>query len=142
MADARSERQPSDAARDELLHSSAVFITELEQLLEMERRKRALDSSDPDRIPLAREIEELTVGLVSRSRYQTRLLQLEAQEWRFEERGFEEEPARAPLAVIQDWRAAERRLYEARLALERASDETDRLREEHHRSRRSSGSSG
>lgn len=92
-----------DEGEQELLHSSQVFLTELERLGELETRKRDMSPDDRQRVPLAHEIEDVTVGLVSLSRYQTRLIKLE-QELRGDGRAAD----RNPQVVLAEWRAAER----------------------------------
>jgi hypothetical protein len=130
-----TEHEPSDdvqsemtqAAERDLQASSALFMTGLERATELERRKQHLAPGDPARDDLAREIEAITLDLVSRGRYQTRLIELEDQ-------ALDARPdERRPGEVLEDWRAAERRLNEARIELERASDDADRLRDEHRR---------
>jgi hypothetical protein len=117
--------ETAEAAERDLQASSALFMTGLERATELERRKVHLAPGDEARDGLAREIEAITLDLVSRGRYQTRLIQLE-------EQALDGQPeVRHPSDVLEDWRAAERRLSEARIELERASDEADRLREEH-----------
>jgi hypothetical protein len=81
---------------------------------------------DDERLPLAHEIEDATIGLVGLSRYQTRLIELEKQSI-----GEEGQPGRKPADILEEWRAAERVLRDARAAMERASDIADGLREEH-----------
>jgi hypothetical protein len=115
---------------EELARSSLAFLTEVERLAGLERRKRDMAPDDPARPGLAREIEDVTAGLLGMGRYQTRLIELEAQRQGI---GLVAEPRKASV-VIEEWRQAERDLFEARRAMERASDATHRLREEHRRS--------
>ena len=121
----------ADALEDQLDQSSQVFLTEIDRLRELEHRKRALPATDEARPRIAREVEDIVIGLLSLSRYQTRLIDLES-----EAAGHARVP-RPPSAILDDWRAAERRLHLARTSLDRASDETDRLRDEHRESLRS-----
>lgn len=133
MAD--QENGPDPAGAEEartaeiiLQESSVVLVSALERAMELERLKQDLPIGDPARENLAREIEDIIHELVSRGRYQTRLVRLQ-------DRAIQGEPAvRAPSTVLEEWRAAEQRLHEARAEIERASDEADRLREEHRRS--------
>ena len=113
----------------ELRRSSAEFLSELDRLGAMERRKRDMASSDDQRVTLAREIEDATMSLVGLSRYQTRLIELEQQS-----QGEREPSTRKPAEVLEEWRAAERVLRDARTTLERATDLADQLRVEHRRS--------
>jgi hypothetical protein len=119
-------------SEEELQASSRQFLIELEHLTTLERRKREMDPSDPRRLPLAHEIEDASVQLMSRSRYQTRLVLVEKQS-----RGEPEAQPRRPHEILEDWRGAERRLHEVRSEMERAIDDADRLRDEHRRSVRS-----
>jgi hypothetical protein len=127
MADQPAPGERPIPAEAELEASSALFLTELDRLREMEKRKRGYPAIEA-RLRLAREIEETTAGLTTLGRYQTRLIRLQN-----ESVGAAETAVRSPHVIIDDWRQAERRLHEARVALERAVDEADRLREEHRR---------
>lgn len=111
----------------ELLASSSLFLTELDRIREMEVRKREVPATEA-RLSLAREIEEGAAGLMTLGRYQTRLVRMQ-NEWV----GTSETSLRAPQVIIEDWREAERKLHDARVAMEQAADEADRLREEHRR---------
>ena len=131
------EEQPfraGDEAVDEreLQRASREFLSELGRLEGMERRKQTMSARDEQRVPLAREIEDVTVGLVGMSRYQTRLIELTEQA-----AGGPQRAARMPAEILADWRAAERELRDARAAMERATDLADALRDEHRRSLRS-----
>lgn len=115
------------SAEAELLASSSLFLTELDRLREMEVRKRGVPATQA-RLSLAREIEDGLAGLMTLGRYQTRLIQLEN-----EALGEAPPSTRAASLILDDWRAAERKLHDARRALERAADEADTLRDEHRR---------
>jgi hypothetical protein len=110
----------------ELQRLSEEFLGALDALRAMEQQKRALEVGDPLRHGLAIDIEELALGLLGRSQYQT-LLTAEQMD------GTPPEPRHAHVA-LDDWRAAERRLREANLAARRAALETVRFHEEYHRS--------
>jgi hypothetical protein len=128
MTDAGSE--PIEArAEDEFQGAAHLFLTEIDRLATLERTKQELDLGDAKRASLAREVEDVTIGLLSLSRYQTRLIQLELQSVHGGEG-----TARRPSAILNEWRAAERKLHESRVAMERAADEAERLREEHRHS--------
>jgi hypothetical protein len=119
--------ETTNAAESDLQASAALFVSALERATELERRKTGLPPGDEQREQLAREIQAITLDLVSRGRYQSRLIQLE-------EQILDPRPdERLPEEVLEEWRAAERRLHEARLELEHASDAADRLRDEHRR---------
>jgi hypothetical protein len=128
-----AEQDPGATARsaneEELLRSSDVFLTELDRVDVMERRKREMSGSDDERVPLAHEIEDATIGLVGLSRYQTRLVEMESQSL-----GGADGSGRKPAVILEEWRAAERSLRDARTVMERATDAADALREEHRRS--------
>jgi hypothetical protein len=126
------------ANQQEFIRSSRVFLAELDRLQDLEREKGNLSPGDGRRVALAHEVEDVTVGLLSLGRYQTRLVELEAQA-----HGIQEPAPRAPGAILEEWRVAERELHDARSALERATDKADGLRLEHSRSMdRTKGESG
>jgi hypothetical protein len=132
MAEQGSTPADASATERELQRSSAEFLTELGRIDGMERRKREMPGRDDQRLPLAHEIEDATISLVGLSRYQTRLIELENQSL-----GESAQSERKPSAILDDWRAAERVLRDARAAMERATDVADHLREEHRRTLRS-----
>ena len=111
---------------DQLQASARLFLTEVDRLGEIEREKEALPPGHEDRLALARQVEDVVVELVSMSRYQTRLVELQAQSL-----DGHDGPVRAMPKILEEWREAERRLHDARTAMERAADQTNRLREEH-----------
>lgn len=120
--------QGSRAAENDLQASSDMFLAAVGRLEELERAKRDMPTHGEGRELLAREIEEIVLDLVARGRYQTRLIELQ------EQAADGQEASRRPSIVLEEWRTAERRLHEARMELEHASDAADRLREEHRRS--------
>ena len=129
-SDQRSRDAPATttaAAEEDLQASSAVLVAALERATALELRKQHLAPDDVDRLPLAREIESITLEVVSRGRYQTRLVELQ--------QAVADRPRapRSPGVVLEEWREAESRLHEARAELERATDTADRLRDEHRR---------
>jgi hypothetical protein len=130
MSNEPTGSEARSAAESELQASSELFLNEVERLATLEREKQQM-APGAEREAKAREIEDVALDLVSRSRYQTRLVEMQAQSMD------EAEAAPRPAGVIiEEWRAAERRLNDARSALERATDEADRLRDEHRRSAR------
>jgi hypothetical protein len=129
MAEQGSRSADQSTNEQELQRSSTQFLGELGRLDVMERRKAEMSPRDDERVPLAREIEDATIGLVGLSRYQTRLIELEKQSM-----GEEAQPGRKPADILEEWRAAERVLRDARAAMERATDIADGLREEHRQS--------
>jgi len=133
---AEQHTQPSGDSRseEELQRSSDEFLRELERIDGMERRKRAMSPRDEQRIDLAHEIEDASVGLVGLSRYQTRLIEMA-----HEAIIGDGQTVRKPSEILEDWRTAERELRGARAAMERALDLADGLRAEHRRSLRQPG---
>jgi hypothetical protein len=129
MAERDSGTADTSANEQELQRSSQEFLGELERIDGMERRKREMPPRDDERAPLAHEIEDATIGLVGLSRYQTRLVEMEQQSL-----GEVGQSIRKPARILDEWRAAERDLRDARAALERATDLADGLRAEHRRS--------
>jgi hypothetical protein len=113
-------------AEDELQRSSDEFLMALEALRAMEQEKRAMESDDPRRQGLAIDIEELSLGLLGRSQYQTQLVGEAAPDGTVAPR-----PAHS---VLDDWRDAERRLREAHVAVRRVSLESTRFQDEYRRS--------
>jgi len=110
----------------EMLEASDEFLSALAALRAMEEEKRALTPEDTRRIGLAIDIEELSLGLLARSQYQTRLAE-EALN------GPLTDPRRAN-TVLVDWREAERRLRDAHLSVRRIGLESARLQDEYRRS--------
>lgn len=123
------------ATERELQGSSESFLIDLAQLEGLELQKRQMAADDPLRAPLARQIEHRTLALVVQSRYQSRLIDIE---WQSEHPG-SETTSRQPVVVAAEWREAERRLRDARTALDRATDVAERLRDEHWRAVRHDG---
>jgi len=126
--------QPSRAGdgEQELQRSSREFLGELQRLEAMERRKQTMSPRDAERVSLAHEIEDGTISLVGLGRYQTRLIEMSHQA-----AGRAEPLPRKPADILEDWRATEGHLRDARAAMERATDMADALRDEHRRSLRS-----
>jgi hypothetical protein len=129
MAEQDSKQAGVSATEQELQRFSDMFLTELDRVEGMERQKREMTGRDAARVPLAHEIEDATIGLVGMSRYQTRLIEMESQAL-----GAPEVDKRTPTVILDEWRAAERTLHDARTAMERATDLADGLRDEHRRS--------
>lgn len=129
MAEKTWEAAGSSATERELQRASAEFLGELGRIDGLERRKREMPARDDQRLPLANEIEDATIGLVGLSRYQTRLIEMEKQSL-----GQAGQDGRVPAEILEEWRAAERDLRDARVVMERATDVADDLRDEHRRS--------
>jgi hypothetical protein len=113
----------------ELRRSSRLFLAELDRLHDLESEKSNLGQGDPRRVALAHEVEDAVAELLGLGRYQTRLIELEAQSV-----APQEDVLRSPADILDDWRAAERELRDARAAFERATDRADGLRKEHSQS--------
>jgi len=127
MSDPPPDSGDLQRAQAQLHRSGEVFLAEVQRLASLERRKQAMEPGDDARASAALEIEDVSVGLATLSRYQTRLIQLQDQMLG----GVTGDP-RKPHEIIEEWREAERQLHEARTAMEQASDRADRLRQEHH----------
>jgi hypothetical protein len=131
MAEQDSDPSARSANEQELQRSSEEFLGELGRIDGLERRKREMPAQNEERLPLAHEIEDATIGLVGLSRYQTRLIEMEKQSL-----GEAARDGRLPAEILEEWRAAERTLRDARVLMERATDAADQLRSEHQRSLR------
>ena len=110
----------------EMLRASDEFLGSLVVLQGMEVQKRALAPDDPQRHGLAVDIEELSLSLLGRSQYQTRLAAGAAPE-----NGVA--PRQAHL-VLADWQDAERRLRDAHLAVRRIGFESTAYQDEYRQS--------
>jgi len=123
----------------ELRRASDDFMQRLDRLYELESRKRELPPDQPEFIRLAREIEDLSRGLLFAGGVQVEM----AEEVHADikqgatvvDQPIRETPAkRDAVAVLAEWRAAERRLATAAADTneERAARaDVDRLREEY-----------
>ena len=127
LDDPNGEVEPADSLLERPGH---LFLAEVERLAELERRKQRMRPDDEQRMDVAHQVEDLAMDLTTLSRYQTRLVALEAQLVT----GGDDAGPRTSRVILDEWRAAERRLHDTRVAMEHASDEADRLREEHRRS--------
>jgi hypothetical protein len=122
-----------------LRRASDDFMQRLDRLYELESRKRELPPDQPEFIRLAREIEDLSRGLLFAGGVQVEM----AEEVHADikqgatvvDQPIRETPAkRDAVAVLAEWRAAERRLATAAADTneERAARaDVDRLREEY-----------
>lgn len=127
MADRASDPAEAPTPEEQLRRSSALFLAEIDRLATLERSKQGMAPTDDRRPETALEIEDIAGGLLSLSRYQTRLVQLERQA----AAGADVSLPRAPAVILEEWRKAERRVHETRIAFADATDEADRLRSEH-----------
>lgn len=117
----------SEIVARELLSSSEVLLAELRRIESLERQKQVATLGSDEQRLLALQVEAGVLDLLFRSRYQTRLLELEEPE-------ATQDAPRRPAQVLDEWRTAQRRLDDLRRDLERAADQTERLRLEHRRS--------
>lgn len=115
----------------DLRHASDQLMDRLDRLYELESRKRELPPDRPEFIRLAREIEDLSRALLFSSGEQVEL----AEEIHAEAKAGnlaidtpirETPPKRDAVAVLAEWRAAERRLAAAGMG---SNDETEARRE-------------
>jgi hypothetical protein len=110
---------PSDVERAATLrHASDTLMSRLDRLFELETRKRELPPDRPEFVRLAREIEDLSRALLYTSAEQVEL----AEEVHADVKAgdahanlpIRETPNRRDaVAILADWRAAERRLATA-----------------------------
>lgn len=125
----------------ELRQASDLFMQRLDRLHDLESRKRELPPDEPEFVRLAREIEDLSRALLHTGGQQVELAevvhhQAKSNNVAVDQPIRETPPRRDAVAVLADWRAAERRLS---AAAEGSEDETaaradvERLREEYRR---------
>jgi hypothetical protein len=130
----------SDLAED-LRTTSDALLRDLEVLNAIEEEKRDLQPGDQRRLELATRIQEIASRLLATSAKQTRLIevgrsQAEAGTAESPAATINETPARPIVAILADWRAAERRLQAAEPGSAEASEASalsDHLREEYRR---------
>ena len=125
----------------DLRRASDEFMQRLDRLHELETRKRELPPDQPEFVRLAREIEDLARALLYSGGKQVDL----AEEVHFEQKTSsvkvdlpirDTPPKRDAVAILADWRAAERRLAAAASGSEeerQAQADTERLRKEYRR---------
>lgn len=132
--------EPSDIARAaELRTASDTLMKRLDRLYELETRKRELPPDRPEFIRLAREIEDLARAALFSSGEQVELAERVHADLKSGESSLalpiqETPPKREGVAVLADWRAAERRLAAAAPGSKEeqsARAEVDRLRAEY-----------
>jgi hypothetical protein len=131
---------PLEHAAD-LRRASDTFMSRLDRLHELETRKRELAPDQAEFVRLAREIEDLARSLLSAGGRQVELAvqvhhEAKAGDEPIKQSIRETPPRRDAVAVLADWRAAERALVAAPLDSEeehKAQAAVDRLREEYRR---------
>jgi hypothetical protein len=140
MSQITDENSPLQHAAD-LRRASDTFLQQLDRLYELETRKRELPPDQPEFIRLAREIEDLSRGLLFSGGQQVELAEevhaeIKRGEAEIDQPIRDTPPRRDAVIVLAEWRAAERRLAatDAGSADEQAAQrEVDRLREEYRR---------
>jgi hypothetical protein len=123
----------------ELRRTSDLFMQRLDRLHDLESRKRELPPDEAEFVRLAREIEDLSRALLYTGGQQVEL----AEEVHYEAKRNnvpvdqpirDTPPRRDAVAILADWRAAERRLSAAEMSSEDealAREEVERLRAEY-----------
>lgn len=121
--------------------ASDTFMQRLDRLLELETRKRELPPDKPEFVRLAREVEDVSRALLHTSGQQVEL----AEEVHSDVKSGDLEanlpiretpPKRDAVAVLAEWRAAERRLAAAAMGSRdeaEARADVERLRGEYRR---------
>lgn len=136
------QMQPSDFERaSELRRASDQLMQRLDRLYELESRKRELQPDRPEFVRLAREIEDLSRALLFSSGEEVELAEaihadVKAGDVAADLPIRETPPKRDAVAVLAEWRAAERRLAAAALDSKEESDardEVEALRAEYRR---------
>jgi hypothetical protein len=125
----------------ELRRSSDTFMQRLDRLHELELRKRELPPDQPEFIRLAREIEDLARALLFSGGQQVELAEEVHHEAKANDIAIDQSirdtpPRRDAVAILADWRAAERRLAAAAAGSEEeaaAQADVGRLRDEYRR---------
>jgi len=125
----------------DLRRASDEFMQRLDRLHELESRKRELPPDQPEFVRLAREIEDLARALLYSGGKQVEL----AEEVHYEQKTTavkvdlpirETPPKRDAVAILAEWRAAERRLAAASPGSKdekAARADSERLRDEYRR---------
>ena len=138
-------QQPDSATPFEhaarLRRASDTFMSRLDRLHELESRKRELNPDLPEFVRLAREIEDLARALLQAGSQQVELAEevhhdVKAGATEAKQPIRETPPRRDAVAVLAEWRAAERALVAAPLDSdeERAAEaDVERLRAEYRR---------
>jgi hypothetical protein len=125
----------------DLRRASDAFMHRLDRLHELESRKRELPPDQPEFIRVAREIEDLARALLFSGGQQVELAEEVHREAKANDIAIDQSirdtpPRRDAVAVLADWRAAERRLAGATPGSEEesaAQADVDRLRDEYRR---------
>ncbi|HUG29566.1 MAG TPA: hypothetical protein VMQ65_03500 [Candidatus Limnocylindria bacterium] len=125
----------------ELRQTSDLFMQRLDRLHDLESRKRELPPDEAEFVRLAREIEDLSRALLHTGGQQVELAEVVHHQAKRNHVAVDQPirdtpPRRDAVAVLADWRAAERRLSAAAEGSEdedEARADVERLREEYRR---------
>jgi hypothetical protein len=133
---------PTAPPAADLRAASDLLIQRIDRLDELERRKRELQPNDPEFMRLAREIEDVARGVLGASGLEVELAsEVSAAAKRGDPTAMEPirdvaPDARNAVAILGEWRAAERRLAAAPAASDEeriAAADVARLRQEYGR---------
>jgi hypothetical protein len=125
----------------ELRRTSDLFMQRLDRLHDLETRKRELPPDEAEFVRLAREIEDLSRALLFTGGQQVELAEEVHHEAKRNNVAVDQPirdtpPRRDAVAILAEWRAAERRLAAAEMGSEdesAARDDVTRLRDEYRR---------
>jgi hypothetical protein len=140
MTEFSDDNAQLDHAAD-LRRASDLFVQRLDRLQELEMRKRELPPDEPEFIRLAREVEDMARALLFAGGQQVELAEEVHREAKANDVAIDQPirdtpPRRDAVAILADWRAAERRLGAAGLGSEEegaARADVERLRDEYRR---------
>jgi hypothetical protein len=140
MTDSMPQNAPLEHAAG-LRRASDEFMQRLDRLYELESRKRELPPDRAEFVRLAREIEDLARGLLYTGGVQVELAEevhadIKQGETVIDQPIRETPPKRDAVAVLAEWRGAERRLAAAGPGTDEersARADVDRLRAEYRR---------
>jgi hypothetical protein len=138
MTEFSGESEPRQHAAD-LRKASDEFMQRLDRLYELESRKRELPPDQPEFVRLAREIEDLSRALLFAGGQQVELAEevhadVKSGEAAVDQPIRDTPPRRDAVAILAEWRAAERRLSAAAPDSEdeaAARADVERLRDEY-----------
>ena len=136
-----SESAPQLEHAADLRRTSDDFMSRLDRLHDLETRKRELPPDAPEFVRLAREVEDLARALLYAGSRQLELaeevhLDAKRNDVAIDQPIRDTPPRRDAVAILAEWRAAERRLAAAELSSAdegEARAEVERLREEYRR---------
>lgn len=125
----------------DLRQASDKFMQRLDRLHDLETRKRELPPDEPEFVRLAREIEDLSRALLWSGSQQVELAEAVHHEAKTNNVSVDQTirdmpPRRDAVAILAEWRAAERRLSAAQPGSDDEQDaraETEHLRDEYRR---------